>query len=110
MSGRVQTACWSPCGSVVLFATTEEPLIYALPFDAVGSVFRSEDLCNAGPVVDLSPVEVENAPEGEERVGGLVASMAWDKRGHHLAVVFKESSVIAVFRTEIKTVFKITPW
>ncbi|KAL0274599.1 UNVERIFIED_CONTAM: hypothetical protein PYX00_002694 [Menopon gallinae] len=106
LSGRVQTACWSPCGSVVLFATTEEPVIYALPFDAFGSVFQSDDLCNANPVVDLTPIEVDDM---EERIGGLVTSMCWDKRGHHLAVMFKESSVIAVFRTEIKSVFKITP-
>lgn len=108
MFGRVQTAAWSPCGSVVLFATTEEPLIYALPFDAVGSVFQSDDLCKANPVIDLNPIEVEMVEDG--RVGGLVTSIAWDKRGHHLAIMFKESSVIAVFRTEIKTVLKITPW
>lgn len=93
---------------MVLFATTEEPLIYALPFDAVGSVFQSDDLCNANPVIDLTPIEADNIDEG--RIGGLVTSMCWDNKGHHLAVIFKESNVIAVFRTEIKTIFKISPW
>ncbi|KAK6629857.1 hypothetical protein RUM43_003678 [Polyplax serrata] len=106
VSGRVQTACWSPCGSVILFATTEEPLIYALPFDAVGSVFQSDDLSNANPVIDLTPID---ASVNEGRIGGLVTSMCWDNTGHHLAVMFKESSVIAVFKTEIKTIFKISP-
>lgn len=108
VSGRVQTACWSPCSSVILFATTEEPLVYALPFDAVGSVFQSDDLCNASPVIDLTPIEMDNVESG--RIGGLVTSMVWDRTGHHLAIMFKDSSVIAVFRTDIKSLLKITPW
>lgn len=105
VSGRVQTACWSSSSSVLLFATTTEPFIYALAFNTLGSVFKCDDTQEARIVVDLTPVEVD-----DERIGGLVTCITWDKNAHHLAVMFRESNYVAVFRTEIKTVLKITPW
>ncbi|KAJ9587941.1 hypothetical protein L9F63_018616 [Diploptera punctata] len=106
MSGHVQAACWSPCGSMLLFATSEEPLIYSLTFNRLGSMFCTDDISrNALPVVDLSDIEVN---EGE-RIGGLVSSLAWDRKGRHLAVLFKKTDLIAVFLTEIHAVLQISP-
>lgn len=58
-SGRVVSACWSPCGSTVLFATSTEPVVYALMFGAVGSVFATEDKRSAASVIDVTPIELE---------------------------------------------------
>ena len=49
VAGHVQTACWSPCSSVLLFTTTEEPFLFALNF-------HSANTENAVPVADLSHV------------------------------------------------------
>ncbi|XP_069684617.1 aladin-like isoform X2 [Periplaneta americana] len=106
MSGHVQAACWSPCGSVLLFATSEEPLIYSLTFNLMDTVFQDDNVSKTAlPVVDLTEVEVD---EGE-RVGGLVVSMAWDKRGQHLAVLFKKTDLVAVFLTELHAVLQVSP-
>jgi len=60
LKGRVQTACWSPSGSHLLFATEEEPLIYSLRLESNGSASSS-----AVPLVDVSEV-VYDANDGEE--------------------------------------------
>lgn len=58
-SGRVQAACWSPCGSVLLFATSEEPTIYSLKFYKEDKVFQHADAAKTAlRVVDLTEVEV----------------------------------------------------
>jgi len=66
VSGHVQTACWSPCGSMLLFATSEEPLIYSLTFSKLETVFQGDNASRSAlPVVDLTEVEVS---EGERLV------------------------------------------
>ena len=50
-TGRVQTACWSPCSSVLLFTTTEEPFLFALNFHTADA---DSAAANAVPVADLS--------------------------------------------------------
>ncbi|PSN51777.1 Aladin [Blattella germanica] len=106
MSGHVQAACWSPCGSMLLFATSEEPMIYSLTFSRPGSVFCSDDISKTAlPVVDLTEVEIEDG----ERLGGSVTSLAWDKKGRHLAVLFKQTDFIAIFLTEIHAVLQVSP-
>ncbi|GFG30807.1 hypothetical protein Cfor_04300 [Coptotermes formosanus] len=105
-SGHVQTACWSPCGSILLFATSEEPIIYSLTFCQRETVFQHDDASKtAVSVVDLTEVEVN---EGE-RVGGIVESMIWDTRGQHLAVLFKKTDLIAIFSTELHVVLQVAP-
>ena len=65
-SGHVQAACWSPCGSVLLFATSEEPIIYSLTFCQRDTVFQHDDASKTALcVVDLTEVEVN---EGERLV------------------------------------------
>ena len=52
LAGRVQTACWSPCSSVLLFTTTEDPFLFALNFRTAENA--SAAAANAVPVADLS--------------------------------------------------------
>ena len=53
ISGRVQTACWSPCGSVLLFATDADSVIYAV------NLGDDDSTAAAVPVADVSSVECE---------------------------------------------------
>ncbi|CAH0389778.1 unnamed protein product [Bemisia tabaci] len=99
-SGHVNNACWSPCGSVVLFTTTTEAAIYALTFSPHYSLFdtpSTEDKKSAVIVADLTPIELVSG----ERIGGDIIGMSWDPRGRHLAVSFASSDIIAVFITNI---------
>lgn len=57
-SGRVVSACWSPCGSVLLFATSSEAIIYALTWGSVSSVFSSEEKRAATPMIDVTALEL----------------------------------------------------
>nr|CAD7593596.1 unnamed protein product [Timema genevievae] len=104
ISGRVQTACWSPCGSVVLFCTTTEPLIYSLFVTKLFSLSTplyqeqpSELLQSALIAADLTLILTEDG----HTVGGLVVSMAWDNKGCRLAVLFRDSPLVAVFRSSV---------
>nr|CAD7572674.1 unnamed protein product [Timema californicum] len=157
ISGRVQTACWSPCGSVVLFCTTTEPLIYSLfvtklfslstplyqeqPSELLQSALIAADLTlmhtedghtwvilyqicyffNLGFGVKMLiernnslflDVQVSSSQQGKyilvflfdvgtTSVGGLVVSMAWDNKGGRLAVLFRDSPLVAVFRSSV---------
>lgn len=98
--GHIVAACWSPCSSALLFATSLEPVIYALTFGPIRSVYTAvEDRRGACRVADLTDVTL---PSGH-RVGGEVNQMVWDGRGRHLAVTFHDSELIAVFLTNITT-------
>jgi aladin len=56
--GHVQAACWSPCGSMVLFTTSEEPIVYSLTFSKLDTVFQHDETSKtAVPAVDLTEVK-----------------------------------------------------
>ena len=57
----MQTACWSPCSSVLLFTTTEEPFLFALNFNTADA--DSAASANAVPVADLSQALVAEDEE-----------------------------------------------
>ncbi|KAG8263724.1 hypothetical protein J6590_027658 [Homalodisca vitripennis] len=59
-TGRVVSAVWSPCSSLVLFAVSLEPVIYCLSCGVASSVFQSEDRRGATPLIDLTPVELDS--------------------------------------------------
>lgn len=96
-TGRVTCACWSACSTVLLFATSTEPVIYALTLGSMATVFSTENTKSAVGVVDITAVTL---PSGE-RVGGEVSKMVWDPKSHYLAVSFHESELIAVFVTKV---------
>lgn len=93
--GRVKAAVWSPCGAILLFATTQEPIIYALSFIRSDFVFAkdSSNAPNAAiPLYDVSKVDIDGII-----VGGIIQSMDWDPLGNHLAVIFADTQYVAVF-------------
>ncbi|KAL3283645.1 hypothetical protein HHI36_006784 [Cryptolaemus montrouzieri] len=93
-SGKVQSACWTSCGMHLLFATTTEPLIYALRVKS-GAIFTSDvESSNdqAVPLYDLTKIEVDGVC-----VGGLVQTMEIDPKGNNLAVLFQTTNAIALF-------------
>merc|ERR1719188_1513674 len=91
LQGHVQTACWSPCSSVLLFTTTEEPFLFALNF-------HSDNTENAVPVADLAHAIVG---EDEEIAGGIVQSLRWDPSGSRVAATFVDSALVAVFASAV---------
>ncbi|GLV46013.1 aladin [Carabus blaptoides fortunei] len=106
--GRIQSACWSPCGLILLFVTSEEPVLYSLGFQAEASVFSSDVVATpqmASPVLDLSRIELPNGG----LVGGLVQTMEWDPKGRHLAILFQDTNYITIFMTMTTPLLQITP-
>lgn len=112
LSGHVQTACWSPCSTVLLFTTSEESVVYALQFKPncaqLDTMFYSDTPVSeqaARVVINLAQEEAGNGT----RVGGTVMSMVWDKFGRHLALIFENSPLVAMFRTDFAPHLLITP-
>jgi len=85
--GRVVAAAWSPDSHQLLFATTEEPVLYCVSFQGQGEA--------AVPLMDLSKVCLESGETG----GGLVQDIQWDPTGHRLAITFKETSAVCLMRS-----------
>lgn len=109
--GHCQAACWSPDGSILLFATLDEPIIYFLNFVPSKTVRSNSDGSSksAIPIIDLTQILV-SAGNDEIRIGGRIQNMIWDKTGERLAISFKDNSeLIAVFRTKVKPVLEIHP-
>ncbi|XP_067125534.1 aladin [Centruroides vittatus] len=109
--GHCKAACWSPDGSILLFATLDEPVIYFLNFPSSKSLEKYDDLSSksAIPVIDLTQILV-NTGNDEIRIGGRIQNMIWDKTGERLAVSFKDNSeLIAIFRTKVKPILEIHP-
>lgn len=49
------------------------------------------------PIADLTKINVDN-----RTVGGHPQCIAWDPTGRHLAIIFKDSPVIALFLTSVR--------
>lgn len=117
LDGRCQAACWSPDSSVLLFATKNDCIVYALHFvDAFDLAAQSVGGSKAAvPVINLKEVEF-NTPQGAAKVGGCVHSMVWDPSGERLAILLGTAGkdvhsqrYIAVFRTRTKPMLEIVP-
>uniref|UniRef100_A0A1B0DD25 Aladin seven-bladed propeller domain-containing protein n=1 Tax=Phlebotomus papatasi TaxID=29031 RepID=A0A1B0DD25_PHLPP len=103
--GTIQSLAWSPCGSQMVFVTTEEPCLYALHFIEEQVFSNTSTPKQALPVADLSKTTV-----GEVEVGGRPQQVVWCPSGEHLAVSFRDTSVISIFSTSIsKHNFNISP-
>ena len=109
----LQSACWSPDGSTLLFATADEPKIYSLCFHQLDDERRPfvGGSKVAVSCVDLSVVEIET-DAGAIRVGGTVQALAWDPTGERLAVQFKgqASGLVALFQTRLQPILEVIPW
>lgn len=97
-SGHVKSFQWSPCARFLLFATSDDPVLYSLGFadELLFNESRQQVIPQqALPVADLSKIGIERA-----EVGGIVQQLSWN--GKYLAVSFKETNVIAIFQTTIR--------
>lgn len=97
-SGHVQSFQWSPCARFLLFATSDDPILYSLGFadELLFNESRHQVVPQqALPVADLSKIAIELT-----EVGGIVQQLAWN--GKYLAVTFKETAAVAIFQTTIR--------
>lgn len=94
MDGRVQTACWTNCGTTLIFSTSAEPIIYAVivKTDLVFTSDSENSSNQAIPLFDVTKVDIDGV-----MVGGLIQSIESDPKGRHIAVLFQETDCIAVF-------------
>lgn len=97
--GRVNAAAWSADCRHLVFATTDEPVLYCLSF-ASGSEA-------AVPIMDLALVSLSG--DSETLGGGLVQDIQWDPTGVRLAISFRSSNLVAVLSTETSTTVAISP-
>ncbi|CAG2248294.1 Aladin [Mytilus edulis] len=116
-TGRCKTACWSPDGSILLFATENEPIIYSLSFSTAQDERKAVigGSHSAIAAVDISEVTLQGADGKDFKTGGLVHSMVWDQTGERLAVLLQDNGghikrQIVLFRTKVDLVLEITPW
>ncbi|KAJ8956838.1 hypothetical protein NQ318_014252 [Aromia moschata] len=94
LDGRVQSACWSNCGTTLLFATNIEPIIYGVIVknDLIFSSDVETSSTQAIPLFDATKIDIDGV-----LVGGPVQCMESDPKGKHLAVLFQDTSCVAVF-------------
>jgi len=86
-AGRVAAAAWAPDSLQLVFATTDEPVLYCLSFQAGAEA--------AVPVMDLSMVTLSSSGEA---AGGLVQDLQWEPTGRRLAVSFRETAPLLLLR------------
>ncbi|XP_011311087.1 aladin [Fopius arisanus] len=110
-NGRVAAACFGP-HQILLFASTEDPpTLFSLPLQ--DNIFNvqgdspANDPKAAVPLIDLTKVSFDDDGAGVT-VGGRVVATEWDPSGQYLAILFQDSPVVAVFKTEIGTLFGLT--
>ncbi|CAH1117706.1 unnamed protein product [Phaedon cochleariae] len=94
LNGRIQAACWSNCGSTLLFASNNEPIIYGVIIknDLVFTSDSDSSSTQAMPMFDVSKVDIDGVI-----VGGLVQCMESDPKGKRLAVLFQDTNCVAIF-------------
>jgi len=85
--GRVVASSWSPDSKQLLFATSEEPVLYCVSFMGEGEA--------AVPVMDLTKVALDNG----DLAGGLVQDIQWDPSGRRVAISFRETGYICLLRS-----------
>ncbi|KAK7577995.1 hypothetical protein V9T40_010200 [Parthenolecanium corni] len=98
-SSRVKCVCWSADGSVLLFTTTTEPIIYAIMVSSAFNLF-SNSVSGNGSAICVADLSKQELPNGD-LLGGTIVDMTWDSSGKLLAVIFKDSNLIPVFSTTI---------
>lgn len=106
-SGRIQAACWSHTSEFLVFATTNEPVLYGLTFQTADTVFvaHSETSANLSmPLYDLSRVDLDGII-----VGGLVQTIDIDPKDKHLAVIFRDSNCVAIFNVSQQPFMQLIP-
>lgn len=106
LSGRVKCAQWSLDGSMLLFATDNEPIIYSLAFQHSGDF---KDPGTGGSKVAVQCADLSETVVGGTSLGGNIQAMAWDQTGERLAVQFTACELVAIFQTRMQPVLEIIP-
>ncbi|XP_077276161.1 aladin [Temnothorax americanus] len=109
--GRVATACFGP-NLTLLFATTGDPAtIFSLPLqDTIFDVKKAtdNDVKIAMRLIDLTKVNFSSDDNDDYiTVGGKIVSMEWDPTGKYLAILFQDSPVIALVKTNLSRLSRI---
>ncbi|XP_034952368.1 aladin [Chelonus insularis] len=110
-NGRIAAACFGP-HQTLLFVSTEDPAtLFSLPlqdniFDLRAS--STNDTRVAIPLVDLSKAYFPLGDNEGITLGGRVIAMDWDLSGKYLAILFQDSPSVAVFKTKVGTMSRLT--
>ncbi|KAL6264037.1 hypothetical protein P5V15_004118 [Pogonomyrmex californicus] len=107
--GRVATACFGP-NLTLLFATTGDPAtIFSLPLqDNIFEKTTTNDVKIAMRLIDLTKVNFSSDDDDDYiTVGGRIVSMEWDPTGKYLAILFQDSPVIALIKTNLNNLSRI---
>lgn len=106
LDGRVQTACWSNCGTNLLFATSTEAIIYGLIIktDQIFTSNAETSSSQAIPLIDTTKIDIDGVV-----VGGLIQCMESDPKGKHLAVLFQDTNCVAIFSIVRQPILQVIP-
>ena len=93
LEGKCTSACWSSCGSFLLFSVSEESVIYYTHFysDTASSTI---DIGGSGTALKCADVSKVVFPTDDTNIeiGGLICDMAWDPTDSRLAVTFYDGT------------------
>lgn len=114
LNGRCTSACWSLCGSYLLFTVANEPFIYYSQFYSKTSC-DSIDIGGSGVALKCADVssfanQLDEDIEIEKQICFLI-DMVWDPTNSRLAVLFKDGkrNRIALYHTRIDTQVHLVP-
>jgi hypothetical protein len=95
-----------------LFAVEDDLSLYYVKFTAHDSISSGDTFTAAVKCADVSQYNIET-PSNDIRFGSKVQSLAWDKNGKRLAVLFADagdtSHSIAVYRTSCYPIMELVP-
>jgi hypothetical protein len=95
LEGKCTSACWSSCGSFLLFSVSDESVIYYTHFYS-DSTNNKIDIGGSGTALKCADVSKVIYPTESEdagiEIGGLICDMAWDPTDSRLAVTFYDGT------------------
>lgn len=97
-SGHVQSFQWSPCARFLLFATSDDSVLYSLGF--ADELLFNENKNQVAPQQALPVADLAKIAIDQNEVGGIVQQLAWN--GRYLAITFKDTNAVAIFQTSIR--------
>lgn len=109
LNGTCSNACWSSCGSYLLFTVACEPIIYYVHFDSKSNI----DVGSNGVALKCADLSACVDTEDENEIGGLITDMVWDPTNSRLAVTCQGPSsnqpYVVLFHTRIAPLLQLIP-
>ncbi|XP_076802961.1 aladin-like [Clavelina lepadiformis] len=116
LAGRVQSSCWNPSGTLLLFALYRDPRIYSLTFSDSSSFDQPvlDGPKHASVILDLTPDdEREHESSNVISPSNIIHSICVDPTGERLAVMFGRDDprchLVAVYALASDPVVSVTP-